>query len=315
MATVTPPEASPVAAGTAALSRVAVLLATYNGERWLPDLLASLAAQDGVRVEVFAADDGSRDGTVAVLRAGPAGLPVHLVGGPRAGTPARNFARLLTSVDFAGFDYVAFCDQDDLWLPGKLRRAADVMAAEGADCYASNLIAFSADGARALVHKSAPLRPMDHFFQSASAACTYVLRAAAARQLAAQIGTSYATWPDQMSFDCLAYAATRASGRRWAIDDAAEILYRQHAGNVEGANVGPRAMLLRMRIARRGWIRNNVRALLPYVPRSPELDAVVRRLERGWLRDRLWLAARTGDFRRERKARVAFRLCFLLGWL
>lgn len=299
----------------AAVPRVAVLLATYNGARWLPELLASLAAQEGVAVEVFAADDGSRDNTADVLRAGHPGLQLRVVDGPRTGTPARNFARLLTSLDVAGFDFVAFCDQDDLWLPAKLRRAVDVMTAEGAECYGSDLVAFYEDGRRAVVHKSAAQRRMDHYFQSASAACTYVLRADAARELAGKIRASYATWPDPVSFDCLAYAATRASGWKWALDPAAQILYRQHAANVEGANVGPRAMLLRLRAARRGWIRNNVRSLLPYVPRSPELDAVVRRLERGRLADRLWLAARAGDFRRERFARVALRLCFLLGWI
>ena len=295
--------------------RVAVLLATYDGARWLPDLLDSLAAQEGVSVEVFAADDGSRDETVGVLRTGRPGLALHEIEGPRAGSPARNFARLLTSVDFANFDYVAFCDQDDVWLPGKLRRAVDVLTAENAACYGSNLVAFAESGARAVVRKSGAQRSMDHLFQSASAACTYVLRADAARALASRIGRSYVTWPDAVSFDCLAYAATRASGLRWAIDDAAEVLYRQHASNVEGANVGPRALLHRFRVARRGWLRNNVRSLLPYIPPSPDIEAVVRRLERGRLVDRLWLAARTRDFRRERRARVALRICFLLGWL
>lgn len=307
--------AAPAGEPTPELPRVAVLLATYNGARWLPELLASLAAQRGVAAEVFFADDGSWDDTVGVLRAARARLTLHEVVGPRAGTAARNFARLLTSVDLGGFDFVAFCDQDDVWLPGKLRRAVDVLTATGADCYASNLVAFAESGSRAVVRKDTPQRPLDYLFQSASAACTYVLRGGVARDLARLIGDSYTSWPDVTSFDCVVYAATRSRDLRWEIDGAAEILYRQHAANVAGANVGVRAFARRVAAVRRGWFREQVRTVARYTAPSPAVDAVVGRVQRGTWRDRAWLAAHAREFRREPRARLGLRLFFLLGWL
>ena len=47
---------------------VAVLISTHDGEKFLEAQLTSLAAQTDVRLEVFARDDGSRDGTLAILR-------------------------------------------------------------------------------------------------------------------------------------------------------------------------------------------------------------------------------------------------------
>ena len=48
-------------------NKVIVLLSTYNGEKYLQEQLESLAAQEDVEVEILARDDGSKDGTTAIL--------------------------------------------------------------------------------------------------------------------------------------------------------------------------------------------------------------------------------------------------------
>ena len=49
------------------MEKIIVLLSTYNGERYLPQQLESLHAQAGVDVEILVRDDGSRDGTTAII--------------------------------------------------------------------------------------------------------------------------------------------------------------------------------------------------------------------------------------------------------
>jgi glycosyltransferase involved in cell wall biosynthesis len=104
--------------------KIAVLLSTFNGEAFLRRQLDSLAAQEAVTVEVFARDDGSTDRTLAVLRDYAHLWPrlVEPIAGERLG-PAGSFLALLESAP-PGFDGYAFCDQDDVWLPDKLARAA-----------------------------------------------------------------------------------------------------------------------------------------------------------------------------------------------
>jgi glycosyltransferase involved in cell wall biosynthesis len=99
---------------------IQILLATYHGERHLPELLASLDAQTDQDFTVLARDDGSTDGTVALLRAWGAQRPGRLSllddGGP-SGSASANFGRLLQA---STAPHVMCCDQDDVWLPGKV---------------------------------------------------------------------------------------------------------------------------------------------------------------------------------------------------
>jgi hypothetical protein len=102
---------------------ISVAMATYNGARFLSEQLASLAAQKHPPLELQVGDDGSSDGTLEILeefgRTAPFPVVVH-----------RNASRLDVTENFlstagrcAG-NWIAFCDQDDVWLPQKLARCA-----------------------------------------------------------------------------------------------------------------------------------------------------------------------------------------------
>ena len=102
---------------------VEVLLATYNGERFLPDLLDSLLRQTFGAWVLLARDDGSDDGTVEILRrwgeANFGRLRVLENNGGSLGA-AGNFSRLLAA---STAPIVAFCDQDDVWIEDRLAHA------------------------------------------------------------------------------------------------------------------------------------------------------------------------------------------------
>lgn len=99
---------------------VQVLLATYNGARFLRQQIDSVLAQEHVAVRILARDDGSNDGTQAVLAEYAHALPERfhvLQDDKRTGSASGNFGLLLQAATGA---YAAFCDQDDVWLPDKL---------------------------------------------------------------------------------------------------------------------------------------------------------------------------------------------------
>lgn len=98
---------------------VTVVLATYNGERFLDEQLASIAAQTFRPVELVVSDDGSTDRTAEIVadftRSAP--FPVRWsVNTERLGY-AKNFMQAAASVRSG---LIAFSDQDDVWLPSKL---------------------------------------------------------------------------------------------------------------------------------------------------------------------------------------------------
>lgn len=95
--------------------RLSVCLATYNGAKFVDEQLSSIFSQLGDRDEVVFADDGSTDDTVArVLRFG---RQVRVVSTDRVGGVVANFERVLAAAEGDG---LVLCDQDDVWLPGRL---------------------------------------------------------------------------------------------------------------------------------------------------------------------------------------------------
>ncbi len=111
--------------------QVVLLLSTYNGEKYLEPCLQSLAQQDWSTVTILARDDGSTDRTVEILRQAQPDLKpgFRLLQGNGNLGPAFSFFRLLQEAG-DGFDYYAFCDQDDVWLPDKISRAVNRLEAE-----------------------------------------------------------------------------------------------------------------------------------------------------------------------------------------
>lgn len=107
-----------------AIPTVAILLCTYNGERYLAAQLDSIAAQTHQAWVVWVSDDGSQDNTLSLLteyRAKWTNKRLFITQGPRQGFVA-NFLSLACNPAIQA-DYYAFCDQDDVWEADKLQRA------------------------------------------------------------------------------------------------------------------------------------------------------------------------------------------------
>jgi glycosyltransferase involved in cell wall biosynthesis len=99
-------------------SDVSVVVPTHNRLNLLPVAIGSILRQEGVELEVIVVDDGSTDGTGAWLdRVAAEDLRVKVVhhDRPRLMSGARN-----AGIAHASSRWVAFCDDDDLWAPGKL---------------------------------------------------------------------------------------------------------------------------------------------------------------------------------------------------
>ena len=113
--------------------QIAVLMAAYNGAAYIRDQLASVLDQMDAESSIYIHDDGSSDGTVDIIseyvRRFP-GRVVQIDGTPRRSAKA-NFWYLLSRVEA---DVYFFCDQDDVWLPDKIRRSIERLKAMDGEC-------------------------------------------------------------------------------------------------------------------------------------------------------------------------------------
>ena len=104
--------------------KISVIMCTYNGAAYLSEQLDSLRTQTLPPYELVVQDDGSTDGTMDLLRDYQQrypGLRIRLFANPERVGYNRNF---LTAVQRAGGDFIACCDQDDVWHADKLETLA-----------------------------------------------------------------------------------------------------------------------------------------------------------------------------------------------
>ncbi len=106
------------------MSKVDILLATYNGEAFLSEQLDSLLSQTQRDIHIIIRDDGSTDGTRAIIKEYQQRYPqIEFVEGENAG-PQGNFSKLMA---LSQSDYALFCDQDDVWKRDKVAKSLALM--------------------------------------------------------------------------------------------------------------------------------------------------------------------------------------------
>jgi rhamnosyltransferase len=221
------------------LPSFAILLAAYNGRKYIKEQVDSILEQDGVNVTIFISIDVSTDNTREYLEEiYKDNCSVILLDDGHFGNAAKNFMRLIRDVDFSHYDFISFADQDDIWYPNKLGRAAQMIDEQKCFGYSSDILAFWENGKEKMIVKSQPQVKYDYLFEAAGAGCTYVMTQKLAQEFKKCVIQNFESVNDLWSHDWFCYAFARANGFKWYIDDFCAMRYRQHESNQMGANSG-----------------------------------------------------------------------------
>jgi rhamnosyltransferase len=243
--------------------RVLVLLATYNGSRWIREQVESILQQQAVDLTIAIRDDASTDGTRWELARFEHDPRVRITAATApGGSAAGNFLALIRENPASAFDLVAFADQDDLWNPDKLRRAGELLAASGgAAGYSSATVARWEDGRERLLKLSGAPTTSDFLFEGAGQGCTFVLTAEFYERVRRFLldhenltrGVHYHDW--------MVYALARSWGLGWCFDARPSMQYRQHARNDTGGRGTVGGVTRRLTLIRNGWYGTQLRAI------------------------------------------------------
>lgn len=244
-------------------ARVDILLATFNGEKYLAEQLESIARQTYTSWRLLIRDDGSSDRTIEIIHrfAERYDSKVALVDNQniRKGA-AGNFSRL---IELSTADYVMLADQDDVWLPEKVQMSFDrIRTLEGRCVSAVPVLVYTdltiADSALNVVKNSlwayqqmdpARTRKLNRLLiQNTALGCTMIFNSAL-RKLAVPIS------PQARMHDWWLILVAAAFGQIDYIP-AATVLYRQHSHNTRGATSWSLPAVLRMTATsfRRTWL-------------------------------------------------------------
>jgi glycosyltransferase involved in cell wall biosynthesis len=221
-------------------AKLSVVLCTYNGAAYLPCLLDSLVNQRRPPDELVVSDDGSTDGTPALIAsfAKSAPFPVRWFEHETRLGPAANFA---AAAQHARGDWIAFCDQDDVWHRDKLDRALSA-AQKCADASAvfcnARLIDSTGHPLGRELWQHVAFTPREQQAMAAGKAWDVLVRhpvvSGAGLLIHARVRDHLAPISDDWLHD--SWAALIAAGCGRVIAIAAPLFdYRQHDGNVIGA--------------------------------------------------------------------------------
>lgn len=168
------------------MKSVAVILATFQGERFLKEQLESISAQTHYPNELIITDDGSTDRTLDIAKefSQKAPFPVRIIENPSQLGYGENFLRATEKVNS---ELIAFCDQDDVWDQSKLEHCVQafddervVFCAHSAlliDQAGNQIGAFSQGIERSLVRPPFSFEPWGVFFGFSTVIKTSTLRA------------------------------------------------------------------------------------------------------------------------------------------
>lgn len=303
---------------------VHILLATYNGSRFLAEQLDSLARQSHTQWTLTVSDDGSTDDTLAIVKRFAQRIPhqVTVLLGPCQGSSTKNFFHLIQQVPTENSqDLFAYCDQDDVWLPDKLASAVAFFTqcdnTEAANLYcgctkitneALEPIGIS-DIPQALTFGNA-------LAQNMASGNTMVFTSRLLEVLK-HIKPEHSVWHDWST-----YQAALACGGVVHFDAQAHVLYRQHGSNVVGIKNGLLNRLKRLfvnlhgRYSRRGDLVE--KAMLDI---SPFMTEDAKRIFKAYRDarhartglDRIRYAREAGIYRQGWSEQLAFVIALLMG--
>jgi glycosyltransferase involved in cell wall biosynthesis len=211
--------------------KVQILLSSYQGEQFLEEQLDSLLKQSWKNLEILIRDDGSTDGTRKILEDYSAKYEhIKYFPGENIGV-TQSFFELLKKSDAA---YVAFCDQDDIWLERKVEAAVRKLTKEtGPALYCGNKILVDRSLSPMKKQSRPSLKPGfgNAVVECICTGCTAVMNRELADILAARL-PEYAILHDWWTYLAASYTG------KVIFDPNPYILYRQHEGNVVGAKGG-----------------------------------------------------------------------------
>ena len=213
--------------------KVAVLISTYNGEKYIQEQIDSVLNQTYKNIKIYVRDDESKDNTSKILEEYQKNNKITFIQGKNVGF-VKSFMNLLSVCEDA--DYYAFCDQDDVWNEDKIERAVKMLEKENNNLpllYASNYDFYNSN-MEFISHS--PFKIKKPSFQKSVIECispgmTMVMNKALKSVIQKNI-------PEECAFhDWWTYEVCSAFGKV-IYDSKATVKYRRHEKNVSDEEAG-----------------------------------------------------------------------------
>jgi rhamnosyltransferase len=228
--------------------KICVILASYNGSRWIKKQIESILNQKKIKVDLFINDDQSNDDTFKILKKiskSRNNIFLHK-SKKNSGSAAQNFLKSILRINFKKYDYISLSDQDDIWNKNKLSRAIKTINQRNIDCYSSDVTVLFKNGKTAYLKKSHQQTNYDYLFEGGGPGSTFVMRKKFVIELKKNLKKNTRLTQKIIFHDWYIYFFARINNYGWYIDNFSGLKYRQHDLNELGANIGPTIKIKRI---------------------------------------------------------------------
>lgn len=206
---------------------VSIAMASYNGERYIAEQIGSIIEQTYRPIEIVIVDDHSQDGTVAIVRSFQEKYPfILLLQNEQNLGVTKTFEKAVR--DCRG-EYIALCDQDDIWMPHKLETLVNGIGDHDA-VYANSLLV-DQNGQSLGKEFSSMMKMRSYYCGTPFLLCNSV--PGHAILMRSDFVKNLLPFPQEIFFDLwIAYSAAGNKGIRYV--DEVLVHYRQHDANTVG---------------------------------------------------------------------------------
>ncbi|MDM3282116.1 MULTISPECIES: glycosyltransferase family 2 protein [Citrobacter] len=242
---------------------VAILVCTYNGEKYLKSQIDSIRAQTHNNWVIYISDDGSTDSTRKIIEDCISEIGAErckLIEGPRKGF-AWNFINGIKLIP-KKYRYYAFCDQDDIWLNNKIEKSIAALSCiiekiPAVYCSATLLVDENENYIGPSSKITKPLSFKNSLIQCVAGGNTMLFNLPAKKLIDR-------TPEDKIipSHDWWIYILITACDGKFIYDPIPTLKYRQHYNNLVGENRTLSAKFKRVRILFNGEFKKSVDANL-----------------------------------------------------
>ncbi len=215
-----------------------MLLSAFNGQKFIAEQVDSLLAQKDVEIHIIVRDDGSTDNTVNIIKEYRDAHPgrITLIEGANIGWRKSFFTLVEYAARNTESEFYAFCDQDDIWLPEKLRVAVSALESMPDKTlprlYCSNLYYYKDGINHGIIRKKRPIPTYKNcLVRNYATGCTVVFDNNLLKLIAKNIPSI------TVAHDYWAYMVAVLCGNV-VVDNNSYILYRQHDNNQIGSKSG-----------------------------------------------------------------------------
>jgi rhamnosyltransferase len=230
------------------MKKICVILASYNGSKWIKKQIESILNQKKINIDLFINDDCSNDNTLDILKnlsKNKNNIFLHKRK-KNTGSAAQNFLQSILRINFKKYDYISLADQDDIWNQNKLNRAIKIINKMNLDCYSSDVTIFFKNGKTEYLKKSHKQKFFDFLFEGGGPGSTFVMKKKFITDLKNNLKKNTKFTKKIIFHDWYIYFFARINNYKWHIDNFSGLRYRQHELNELGANIGARNKIKRI---------------------------------------------------------------------